>query len=100
MVYISYSEYYLLIFSDYADECSQGLAENLRVELSERTPAPDEMKVANVSTVSVAGAGIALQDFDAVSPQAGFDQISPFELLTGVLQDNGSVLTLPGDSDE
>lgn len=58
------------------------------------------MKVVNVSTVSVAGASIALQDFDAVSPQAGFHQISPFELLTGDLQDNGSVLTLPSDSDE
>ena len=58
------------------------------------------MKAANVSTVSVAGAGIALQDFDALSPQAEFDQSSPFELLTGDVPDNGSVVTLPGDSDE
>ena len=100
MVDISFSERSSPDLSDCTDECPQGLAENIRLELSVRRPDPDKMEVANVSTESVAGAGIVLQYFDPVSPQAGFDLSSPFELLTGDSQDNGSVVTLPGDSDE
>ncbi|KAL9069082.1 MAG: hypothetical protein Q9161_005729 [Pseudevernia consocians] len=77
-----------------------GLGRNIRLELSAKKYDPGDM-VGNASTVSLADAGIALQDFDTVSSQAGstgFDQGIPFELLTGPLQDNSSSVTLSGDS--
>ena len=82
-----------------AYECSKGLGRNIRLELSAKKYDPGDM-VGNASTVSLADAGIVLQDFDTVSSQAGstgFDQGIPFELLTGPLQDNSSSVTLSGD---
>ncbi|KAF6227108.1 hypothetical protein HO133_008549 [Letharia lupina] len=74
---------------------------NIRLELSGKKYDPGE-KVGNASRVSLADAGVALQYFDTVSSQAGstgFNRAIPFELLnlTGVMPDNGSSVTLPGD---
>ena len=58
---------------------------------------------ANASIVSLANAGGALQGSSLLSPQAGltaFDSGRPFELTTGVWHDDGSAVTLPGDSEE
>lgn len=82
---------------------SQGLRKNIRLELSDGTHEPGT-SVGNATTVTLADAGTltALQDFDSMSSQAGligFDEGVPFELLTGVAQDNStSSVTLIGDS--
>ena len=77
-----------------------GLAKSIRLELSEKDDEPDG-KVGNASRVSLGDVGVPLRDF-AVSSQAGlsgFDRGVPFDLLTGpVFQDDGSVVTLPGNS--
>ncbi|KAL9133627.1 MAG: hypothetical protein Q9175_005189 [Cornicularia normoerica] len=89
-----------LVLEGGADECSKGLSRNIRLELSAKKYDPSE-KIGNASTVTLADAGVVLQDFDTVSPQAGstgFDRSIPFELLTGVMQDNSTSVTLPGDS--
>ena len=77
----------------------KGLSKTIRLELSSKK----HEKVGNTSTVILgdAGASIALQDFNTASPQAGLtglDRDMPFELLTGVLQDKSSLVTLPIDS--
>ena len=67
----------------------------MRIELSATKYDPGDM-VGNASTVSLA-AGIVLQDFDTLSSPAastGFDRGIPFELLTGLLQDNSSSVTV------
>lgn len=78
----------------------KGLGKNIRLELSDKKDDPGD-KLGNSSTVSLADAGTAVLDFDTTSSQAGwtgFDQAVPFELLTGVVQDNeSSLVTLPGD---
>ena len=81
----------------YADESSKGASKTIRVKLATKK---DGDSFANSSTISLANTGIALQDFETVSSQAGlagFDLGVPFELLTGVLPDNSSSVTLPGD---
>ncbi len=82
------------------NECSpKGLADNIRLELSKTNHEPDE-QVGNASVVSLADAGIPPRNFDAASPQAGltaFDREVPFELVTSDLQDEGSLVTLPGE---
>ena len=65
-----------------ADECSlKGLSKNIRLEMSEKKPVPYQ-KVGNTSTVILGNVGtsMALQD------------------LTGILQGNGSLVTMPIDS--
>ncbi len=81
-----------------ADEGSKGASKNIRIELAAKKDDPD--RLGNSSTISLANTGILLQDFETVSSQAGlegFDLGIPFELLTGVLPDNSSSVTLPGD---
>lgn len=83
-----------------ADEGSKGASKNIRIELAAKKDDPGD-RFGNSSTISLANAGIVLQDFETVSSQAGlagFDLGIPFELLTGVLPDNSSSVTLPGDS--
>ncbi|CAD6589690.1 MAG: hypothetical protein ASARMPRED_004173 [Alectoria sarmentosa] len=78
-----------------------GLGKNIRLELSDKEDSPGD-KVGNSSTVSLADAGTAVLDFDDAAPSQagwmGFDRAVPFELVTGVVQDNeSSLVTLPGD---
>lgn len=79
----------------------KGLKRNIHLELLDKKPDLGDM-AGNATTVSLPDAGVALQDFDTVSPQAGlmgFDGGVAFEVLTGALQDeNSSLVTLPGDS--
>ena len=79
----------------------KGLGKNIRLELSDKEDSPGD-KVGNSSTVSLADAGTAVLDFDDAAPSQagwmGFDRAVPFELVTGVVQDNeSSLVTLPGD---
>lgn len=79
----------------------KGVGKDIFIKLSDKKYDPGE-KVGNSSTVPLADAGTtALQDFDTLSWQpgeTGFDRAVPFELLTGVLPDDASFVTLPGDS--
>ena len=90
--------------SDYSEvltsECPTGLRGNIRLELSEKKLEPG-VKAGNASTVSLADTGITLQYFDTVTAQAGamaYDPRVPFELVAGGSRDNGSLVTLSGDS--
>ncbi|CAF9924440.1 hypothetical protein IMSHALPRED_006196 [Imshaugia aleurites] len=77
-----------------------GLRGNIRLELSEKKLEPG-VKAGNASTVSLADTGITLQYFDTVTAQAGatgYDPGFPFELVAGGSRDNGSLVTLSGDS--
>lgn len=81
-------------------ECPTGLRGNIRLELSEKKLEPG-VKAGNASTVSLADTGITLQYFDTVTAQAGatgYDPGFPFELVAGGSRDNGSLVTLSGDS--
>lgn len=79
----------------------KGLGKNIHVKLSDKEYDP-EGKDGNASTVSLPDVGTALQNILPMSSsQAGlasYDRDVPFQLLTGALPDNSSLLTLPGDS--